>query len=395
VQGLVDGAVSFEEPETAHKPNKRGQVSTRVRKVRKPEKTTVGTWVVTTRVNRPYRAQQEDDPHGLQTHGPKWTSKQDDPHGLLTQRPEMAHTQGSQPLHVHDDNPPRVTMNEPGAHVGHPARHQSKTRNGARVGHPHMDHNGQQFRFYIWRTAMFIISIFILMNGRGDPQHPTHRLQSCLEAETVNVIHTTSLPTPTRQWQKSKPDLRGEVPTEVTVAQDVPTALQATSNNRTQTWNSQQPHTPQMGIWPIRALRHKTPVPNLWAAQIPQGLQLVRNITPMLEKAHHLLNTDNPLGRIVRSRVVDLRDKLGWTASPLATPAKASPHLWRQHWMGRVMHLLWESNSTIADPSAQFSRPANRARDIPISQALPADIFLHLRPQLRAHIIYWVGDMAN
>jgi hypothetical protein len=33
--------------------------------------------------------------------------------------------------------------------------------------------------------------------------------------------------------------------------------------------------------------------------------------TTMLEKAHYLLNTDNPLGRIARSRVVDIRDKLG------------------------------------------------------------------------------------
>jgi hypothetical protein len=51
--------------------------------------------------------------------------------------------------------------------------------------------------------------------------------------------------------------------------------------------------------------------------------------------------------------------------------------------------------STIADPSAQFSRRTNRARDIPISQALPPDIFLHLRSQLRAHNIYWIDDMAN
>ena len=31
--------------------------------------------------------------------------------------------------------------------------------------------------------------------------------------------------------------------------------------------------------------------------------------TLILEMAHYLLNTDNPLGRIARSRVVDLRDK--------------------------------------------------------------------------------------
>ena len=55
-----------------------------------------------------------------------------------------------------------------------------------------MDHNGQQFRLYIWKTAMLIISLLILMNDRGDPKHSTHRLQSsCLEAESVHVIHTS------------------------------------------------------------------------------------------------------------------------------------------------------------------------------------------------------------
>jgi hypothetical protein len=60
---LVDGAVSLEEPEKAHKPGQRRQVSIRVSKVSITE-------------NRPERAQQENDPHGLLTHGPKWTSKQ-------------------------------------------------------------------------------------------------------------------------------------------------------------------------------------------------------------------------------------------------------------------------------------------------------------------------------
>jgi hypothetical protein len=62
VQGLVDEAVSLEEPGKAHKPDQRRQVSIRVSTVSKIE-------------NRPERAQQEDDPHGLLTHGQKWTSK--------------------------------------------------------------------------------------------------------------------------------------------------------------------------------------------------------------------------------------------------------------------------------------------------------------------------------
>ena len=80
-------------------------------------------------------------------------------------------------------------------------------------------------------------------------------------------------------------------------------------------------------------------------AECTHGLSFpsIRDIrtAAIIEKAHYLLNTDNPLGRIARSRVRDLRDKLGLTASPLARPQKASPHMWREHWMARAMHLLW------------------------------------------------------
>ena len=57
--GLVDGAVSPEKPE-ARKPGQR-KVSIKVSMV--------------TRVKRAEKAKQEDDPHGLLTHGPNWTNK--------------------------------------------------------------------------------------------------------------------------------------------------------------------------------------------------------------------------------------------------------------------------------------------------------------------------------
>jgi hypothetical protein len=58
------------------------------------EATRVGTWGVPKENNRPVRAQQEDDPHGLQKHDR--TSKQNDPLGLLTNnRPEMSNKQGT------------------------------------------------------------------------------------------------------------------------------------------------------------------------------------------------------------------------------------------------------------------------------------------------------------
>ena len=115
----------------------------------------------------------------------------------------------------------------------------------------------------------------------------------------------------------------------------------------------------------------------------------------MIEKAHLLLNSDTPLGRIARARTINLRDTLGWTGSPLSNPARASPHIWRTHWMGRVMHLLWETSSTINDPQGILNRPTNRISDIPLSRVLPPDIFNMLRSQLTSRNLYWVGDIAN
>jgi hypothetical protein len=129
--GLVDGAVSLEEPEKAHKPGQRRQVSTRVSQVSIPE-------------HGPERTQQEDDPHGLLLHGPQLPSKQNDAHGLQTNESETAHTQGTppgtltakgtQPTYAHADNPSRATLDETGAHVGHPGRQRRKTHNGAHCG---------------------------------------------------------------------------------------------------------------------------------------------------------------------------------------------------------------------------------------------------------------------
>ena len=43
--------------------------------------------------------------------------------------------------------------------------------------------------------------------------------------------------------------------------------------------------------------------------------------------------------------------------------------MWREHWMARAMHLLWETNSTIQDPQGHFTRPTNRTHDIPLRTA--------------------------
>jgi hypothetical protein len=114
MQGLVDEAVTLEEPENAHKTGQRRQVSIRVSKVSMIE-------------GRPERAQQEDDPHGLQTHGSKWTSKQNDQHGLLTNRPETALKQGT----------PSGTLTTKGTQTAHTrARREPEQGNTKRVRGP-------------------------------------------------------------------------------------------------------------------------------------------------------------------------------------------------------------------------------------------------------------------
>ena len=114
--GLVDGAVSPEKPDKARKPGPR-QVSIKVSMVSRIAK-------------RAKKAKQEDDPHGLLTHGPHWTHKRNDPHGLLAYRLETAHKQGkspdtltlkgTQPTHVRVD-PNRVTQSKPEARRSKPA----------------------------------------------------------------------------------------------------------------------------------------------------------------------------------------------------------------------------------------------------------------------------------
>jgi hypothetical protein len=83
VHGLVDGAVSPEEPVIAYKPDQRKQVSTRVSTVNMTEQVRT----------RPTQAHEQNHPQGVLDTRPIMASKQNDPHGLLEIRPIMAHKQ--------------------------------------------------------------------------------------------------------------------------------------------------------------------------------------------------------------------------------------------------------------------------------------------------------------
>ena len=80
VHGLVDGAVSPEEPVMAHKPDQRKQVSTRVSTVSMTDQ----------EHTRPTQAHEQNHPQGVLDTRPTMANKQNDPHGLLGIRPAMA-----------------------------------------------------------------------------------------------------------------------------------------------------------------------------------------------------------------------------------------------------------------------------------------------------------------
>ena len=144
--GLVDGAVSPEKPE-AHKPVQR-KVSSKVSTVSRGKKAK--------------KAKQEDDPHGLQTHGPQRTSKKNDPHGLLMKKSKMTSkkndphglqqkesnmtrkkatptgtttAEDTVSTYIHADNPSRVPK-EPGALSGSPRPPMEKTARWGPCGSP-------------------------------------------------------------------------------------------------------------------------------------------------------------------------------------------------------------------------------------------------------------------
>jgi hypothetical protein len=85
----------------------------------------LGTWGVPKTDNRPVRAKQEDDPHGIHKHGPDKTSKQNDPLGLLTNRPEMANKQGT----------PQGALTTKGSQHIHNKRDETQSLSGAHKGH--------------------------------------------------------------------------------------------------------------------------------------------------------------------------------------------------------------------------------------------------------------------
>ena len=170
----------------------------------------------------------QNDPHGLLANRPKSAHKQGTPPGTLT-------TKGTQPTHVHDDNPNKVTLSKPGAQAGHPVRALSTERRGAYVGHPNGDHNRNQLRPTIGKTVVSILGLLILVsmiiqgryitwNNTTLKTRRTYRTQ--LPSENAEPHGTHVRGHHTYKWWKriTTPVHSVEARTRVAVVNDTPTA---------------------------------------------------------------------------------------------------------------------------------------------------------------------------
>jgi hypothetical protein len=77
------------------------------------------------------------------------------------------------------------------------------------------------------------------------------------------------------------------------------------------------------------------------------GLPSVRDMrdTLLIEGAHNILNdSTHTLYGFAHSRLLALRDELGWNQSSLANPQDIPPSYFAKHWLARPGHALAQHN---------------------------------------------------
>ena len=118
--------------------------------------------------------------------------------------------------------------------------------------------------------------------------------------------------------------------------------------------------------------------------------------TMSIEMAHSLLNDDrSTLGAIIRHRLTDLRDSLGWAQNPLSTPHLIPQSHWNTHWCARIGIMLHRHSATISDTHGRITRPGKRYSDKSLHTMFTRTAFASARETLKKHGIYWLGQITN
>ena len=124
------------------------------------------------------------------------------------------------------------------------------------------------------------------------------------------------------------------------------------------------------------------------------GLPSVRDMRDVLlvEAAHHILNNNqHTLHHFAHSRLTSLRDSLGWTTSPMATPKDIPPSHLSHNWLARAAHAMGQHDIRMRDTLSRHKRTGDRHKDHPLSTSLPPQVLAHLTRRN----IHWVGQLAT
>ena len=113
----------------------------------------------------------------------------------------------------------------------------------------------------------------------------------------------------------------------------------------------------------------------------------------LVKQAYRCLNDPGHLGKIFRTRLLDLKLAIGHTNNPLSKPT-SHRHLYNKYWFARVAHILHENDHTIST-TLDMTTPPPRATDYPLHEALDTTTYKTLLPHLTEHNLTWVSDVAD
>ena len=113
----------------------------------------------------------------------------------------------------------------------------------------------------------------------------------------------------------------------------------------------------------------------------------------LIKQAYRCLNDPGHLGKIFRTRLLDLKAVTGHTQNPLNTPASYK-QLYNKYWLARVAHILQDNGHKIST-QLDMATPQPRATDYPLHEVLDTTTYNSLLPNLIQHKLTWVSDVAD
>ena len=114
----------------------------------------------------------------------------------------------------------------------------------------------------------------------------------------------------------------------------------------------------------------------------------------LITQANRTLNNRYTLGKLARTTLRNLQNRLHLTTSPLTNPSLAN-HLQEEFWFSRVAYQLSMSDMSFADPSSTFRKPGHRANDFGIHTVIPEHVYHSIKNILIKNSIKWISDVAS